>query len=134
MISFEDYRNMDGTELAAQIKQGALSREEVLECAISRAKQVNPAINAIIHPYYDEARSYLQKNQSDGVLAGVPMLLKDLVGEVKGWVTQNGTAAYNRTPAQSTSSLYGIVHDGEWMHIGTIDAIAHVESHLKSLI
>ena len=36
--------------------------------------------------------------------------------------------------AQSTSSLYGIVHDGEWMHIGTIDAIAHVESHLKSLI
>ncbi len=118
MISFEDYRNMDGTELAAQIKQGALSREEVLECAISRAKQVNPAINAIIHPYYDEARSYLQKNQSDGVLAGVPMLLKDLVGEVKGWVTQNGTAAYNRTPAQSTSSLFKRYSDMGLVFIG----------------
>lgn len=36
--------------------------------------------------------------------------------------------------AQSTDSLYGIVHDGEWMHIGTIDAMARIESHLKSLI
>ena len=36
--------------------------------------------------------------------------------------------------AQSTSNLYGIVHDGEWMHIGTIDAMASIESHLKSLI
>ena len=36
--------------------------------------------------------------------------------------------------AHSTSNLYGIVHDGEWMHIGTIDAMENIESHLKSRI
>ena len=33
--------------------------------------------------------------------------------------------------AQSTDGLYGIVHDGAWMHVGTLDAVANVDSYLS---
>jgi len=35
--------------------------------------------------------------------------------------------------AQTAGGLYGLVHDGEWMHIGTVDAVTHSENHLESL-
>ena len=35
--------------------------------------------------------------------------------------------------AQTTGGLYGLVHDGEWMHVGTVDALTHIENHLESL-
>ena len=35
--------------------------------------------------------------------------------------------------AQSTDGLYGIVHDGAWMHVGTLNAVASVDSHLSLL-
>jgi len=106
MISFEEYRNMDATELASQIRKGSLSREEVLECAIRRSVQVNPKINAVVTPYYEEARNYAKCSQNDAALSGVPILLKDLVGEVKGWITGNGTAAQRRERALKTSTLF----------------------------
>ncbi|MDF1746793.1 MAG: amidase family protein [Gimesia sp.] len=106
MISFEEYRNMDATELASQIRKGALSREEVLECAIERSVQVNPKINAVVTPYYDEARKYTKCDHGDAVLSGVPVLLKDLVGEVKGWTTGNGTAAHRKESSLATSTLF----------------------------
>ena len=42
MIGFDEYRQLDGTEIALQIAKGNLNGGEVLECAISRAKEVNP--------------------------------------------------------------------------------------------
>jgi len=35
--------------------------------------------------------------------------------------------------AQTAGGLYGLVHDGEWMHIGTVEAVTNSENHLKSL-
>ena len=35
--------------------------------------------------------------------------------------------------AQETGHLFGVVHDGEWMHVGTMDAMARIENHLKLL-
>ena len=106
MIGFDEYRQLDGTEIALQIAKGNLNGGEVLECAISRAKEVNPKINAIVTPYYEQARSYMQSGLPSGPLTGVPMLLKDLVGELKGYVTGNGTAACKYEVAKRTSTLY----------------------------
>ncbi|SVE55922.1 uncharacterized protein METZ01_LOCUS508776, partial [marine metagenome] len=36
--------------------------------------------------------------------------------------------------AEAVGRLYGVVHDGEWMHVGTVDAITQIESHPKLLI
>ena len=48
-MRFEEYRRHDAISLAALIAKREVSAEEVLETAIARAEQVNPAINAIVH-------------------------------------------------------------------------------------
>ncbi|MBA53113.1 MAG: amidase [Pseudomonadales bacterium] len=106
MMRFDEYRQLDGTEIALQIGNGNLHKDEVLECAIARAVEVNPKINAIVTPYFDQARSYIQSDLPKGPFMGVPVLLKDLVGELKGFVTGNGTAVCKYDVAKRTSTLY----------------------------
>ena len=55
-MRFDEYRRHDATALAGLIAKGEVSAKEVLETAIARAEQVNPAINAIVHKQYDQAR------------------------------------------------------------------------------
>jgi amidase len=55
-MRFEEYRKQDAVSLAGLIAKRQVSAEEVLEAAIVRAEQVNPAINAIVHKQYAQAR------------------------------------------------------------------------------
>ena len=55
-MRFDEYRKHDATALAGLIAKREVSAGEVLETAIARAEQVNPAINAIVHKQYDQAR------------------------------------------------------------------------------
>ena len=71
-MRFDEYRRHDATALAGLIAKGEVSAKEVLETAIARAEQVNPAINAIVHKQYDRARSAVAAGLPDGPLKGVP--------------------------------------------------------------
>ena len=77
-MRFEEYRKHDAVSLAGLIAKREVSAEEVLETAISRAEQVNPAINAIVHKQYGQARKAVAAGLPDGPLRGVPYLIKDL--------------------------------------------------------
>src|SRR5262245_41049794 len=55
-MRFDEYRRHDATALAGLIAKGEVSAKEVLETAIARAEAVNPAINAVVHKQYDQAR------------------------------------------------------------------------------
>ena len=84
-----DYLQCDATELATRIKNRDVSASEALEAAIARADKVNPKINAIVTPMYDEARAQARSGVS-GPLGGVPFLIKDL-NYVKGVRTTLGS-------------------------------------------
>ena len=77
-MRFDEYRRQDATALASLIAKKEVSAKEVLEAAIARAEQVNPAINAIVHKQYDRARSAVAQGLPSGLLSGVPFLIKDL--------------------------------------------------------
>jgi Asp-tRNA(Asn)/Glu-tRNA(Gln) amidotransferase A subunit family amidase len=77
-MRFEEYRRHDATALADLIARREVTAKEVLEVAIARAGQVNPAINAIVHKQYDQARSAVAAGLPGGPLRGVPYLIKDL--------------------------------------------------------
>jgi len=77
-MRFEEYRQHDATSLAELIAKREVSVEEVLETAIARAEQVNPAINAIVHKQYEQARKAVAVRLPEGPLKGVPFLIKDL--------------------------------------------------------
>src|SRR5260370_30211162 len=77
-MRFEEYRKHDAISLAGLIAKRQVSAQEVLENAIARAEQVNPAINAIVHKQYEQARKAVAAGLPEGPLKGVPYLIKDL--------------------------------------------------------
>lgn len=69
--------DLDATGQAELLRSGEISAAEAVEAAIAACEALNPELNAVIHPAYDEARDVAP--QRTGPLAGVPMLTKDLV-------------------------------------------------------
>lgn len=85
-----DYAACDATELAARVRRGEVRPEDLVEKAIAAIEAVNPALNAVMHPMYDAARA-AAKALPDGRFRGVPMVVKDYDGLVKGEPFTAGT-------------------------------------------
>jgi amidase len=82
-ISASDISTLDATAQSDLVRRKEMSAVELVQSAIERIEQLNPSLNAVVTPMFDEA---LQAARSDptGPFAGVPYLLKDLVVECKG--------------------------------------------------
>jgi amidase len=74
----DDFARLDATAQAELVRSGEVSAAELVEAAIERCERLNPEINAVIHPLYDEGRAASSNGQGEGPFAGVPFLLKDL--------------------------------------------------------
>ena len=79
----------DGVELAHLVQEGKASPTELLEDAISRANNLNPSLNAIIHRLDEQAHTRAKKMSEqdapeDANLWGVPFLTKDLTVMTEG--------------------------------------------------
>ncbi len=90
-MSFPEYSDHDGLGLAALVAKGEVSAPEVVEAAIERIERHNPAINAVVHKAYDEARAAAAGPLPDGPFKGVPFLVKDLLIAVAGWPRTSGS-------------------------------------------
>ncbi len=91
MSHFKDYDRYDGLGLAELVRKKEISPAELVEEAIRRIEQVNPQINAVIHPMYDLARQQVAQGLPEGPFQGVPFLLKDLLAHHAGVPTQGGS-------------------------------------------
>jgi len=94
-MNFEEYRQHDALGLAARVAAGEVSAAELLELAIERAEAVNPAVNGLIIPLYEQARERAAGALS-GPFAGVPMLVKDLFQEIGGAPAYFGNKALKK--------------------------------------
>jgi amidase len=75
----DDLARMDATDQAELVRAGKMSAAELVEAAIARIEKVNPELNAVIHPLFEEARREAAGELPDGPFRGVPMVLKDLL-------------------------------------------------------
>ena len=90
---FEGYAGKDGLALGELVRRGEVSALELLETAIARAESVNPGINAIVFRFYEQARDAAKRfKPKDEPFAGVPLLLKDILGDCAGVPTRFGAA------------------------------------------
>src|ERR1700761_4046113 len=87
---FGEYDACDALDLAALVARREVSAEELLDAAIARAEQVNPAINALSQRLYDHGRTAIRTGLPQGPFTGVPFLLKDVSVLLAGEVTTFG--------------------------------------------
>jgi amidase len=92
MISDAEYLQHDGVGLAELVRRGDVKGSELLEVAIRRAAALNPRLNAIVMPMYEQARERAA-GVLTGAFAGVPFLLKDLKQDYAGVHTSWGSRA-----------------------------------------
>src|SRR5437764_4088606 len=86
----DDLARMDATDQAELVRTGKMSAAELIEAAIARIEKVNPELNAVIHPLFDDARKEAAGRLPDGPFTGVPMVLKDLICHTAGQPLHEG--------------------------------------------
>jgi amidase len=82
-LRLPEYDQLDALALAALVARREVSAAELLEAALERADARNPALNAIVARYDDEARARARGPLPAGPLSGVPFLLKDVLAAWK---------------------------------------------------
>ncbi|WP_113929252.1 amidase family protein [Bacillus sp. P14.5] len=80
----DEYDKYDGLGLAALVKEGDVSPDELLSSAIDRIEKLNPGLNAVINKMYEEAQKALKTIDLNRTFAGVPILLKNAQQDIKG--------------------------------------------------
>lgn len=110
-ISASDYQAMDAWDMARAVRAGELTGEDLLVAAMARCDLVNPRVQAVNMRHDAYARALLAQRRtggaaSQGSLAGVPILVKDLNSYLQGTSTSNGSRLFkDAPPAAQTSTL-----------------------------
>ena len=104
-MSFPEYEDYDAIGLGELIARSEISPAELLKAAIERVEHLNPAINAVCHTWYDEARGVIEAGLPAGPFSGVPYLLKDLHVLYAGQPISNGCRYWHGTVADHDSTI-----------------------------
>lgn len=75
---------LDATDQAALVRTGEITTSELVSSTIERIRRLNPTLNAVITPAYQQAMDAVSAGLPEGPFTGVPYLLKDLVVEAAG--------------------------------------------------
>ena len=135
-MPIQGYSNYDAVGLAELVASGQVTPAELLEEAISRVERVNGEINAVVYPYYDEARARALSGLPEGPLRGVPFLLKDLYVLYAGQPMSNGSrmfegyvpdhdSAMTRRYKAAGLSIFGRSTSPEFGITATTESIVH---------
>ena len=90
----DETRWMDAVDQAALVAKGEVTPIELLDAAIARIEETDPALNALTITWFDHARRLAADPAlPDGPFRGVPFLLKDLYTAFAGQTLSNGNVA-----------------------------------------
>lgn len=94
---------LDATGVAERIRRGEISAAEAQAAAVSRLQRVNPALNALVLPTFDNP-AQRPAQTGPGPFAGVPTVIKDNV-DILGLPTRYGSRAVPGHPARQDSEF-----------------------------
>jgi amidase len=92
-MSHDELAFLDATAQAELVRRKELKPIDLVDAAIERIERLNPELNAVVTPMYEQARETAKKKLPDGPFTGVPFLLKDL-GATYGGVRQTMGSAF----------------------------------------
>ena len=88
----QDIAVLDATAQAAMVRRKQVKPIELVDAAIARVERLNAALNAVVIPMFELARTAAAGSLPDGPFRGVPFLLKDLLASYGGVRTTAGSA------------------------------------------
>ncbi len=91
MAKLDDFAFLDATAQAELVRRREVKAIELVDAAIERIERLNPTLNAVVTPMYEQARAAATAELPDGPFAGVPFLLKDLLAAYGGVRMTSGT-------------------------------------------
>jgi amidase len=83
---------MDATAQAELVRRREMTPLELVDAAIERIERLNPVLNAVVTPMYEQAREAASRGLPQGPFTGVPFLLKDLLSSYASVRTTAGSA------------------------------------------
>jgi amidase len=103
MTDMKELESLDAVALAELVRKKEVQAIELIDATIERIERLNPKLNAVITPMYEQARKEASDTISDGIFAGVPFLLKDFLAEYAGIRLTEGSAFLREfVPAQDS--------------------------------
>ncbi len=84
MAKLDAFVDLDATAHAELVRRREVKPIELVDAAIERIERLNPTLNAVITPMYEEARAIAKGELPDGPFTGVPFLLKDIYASYAG--------------------------------------------------
>jgi amidase len=103
-VRHDEYLAHDATALAAAVACGDVSARILLDLALAQLARVQPRINAVNRLLEAQARAQLE-GPLRGALAGVPLLIKDVVQDYAGVPTGYGSRAMARVVPREHSAI-----------------------------
>ncbi len=81
----DEFAFLDATAQADLVRRGQVHPRELVDAAISRIERLDPVLNAVITPLFEQARAQAESpTLPDGPFRGVPLLLKDFLCQTAG--------------------------------------------------
>ena len=91
MGTVSEYARLDALAMADLVRRREVSATDLLDSALERVDRLNPRLNAIVHRLESYARNAIAAGLPEGLFTGVPLVVKDLDGEVGGTPYQCGS-------------------------------------------
>lgn len=88
----DDFAFMDAIAQAQLVRRREVTALELVDATIQRMERLNPALNAVVTPMYEQARAVAMDKLPPGPFAGVPFLLKDVIAFCRGTRSTWGSA------------------------------------------
>lgn len=94
-MRIDEYVQHDGLGLAALVRAGEVTADELLDTALAQVAATDEAIAAVVHVQETIARRAITDGLPDGPFTGVPFLLKDLGCEAVDFPSSMGSRLYD---------------------------------------
>ncbi|WP_119303797.1 amidase [Dongia deserti] len=104
-MKIAEYAELDAVGIAALVRTGEISAREVTEAAIAAVEKLDPVLNALVLKDPESAREHAKHTATQGALAGVPFLVKDICVHVREWPTTLSSRFFAEAPAQPDSEI-----------------------------
>ena len=118
-LSLNEYRNISALDLAKKVRDGVVTKDELIDYALTVIEETNPDLNNVISLRIEEARKEADELEDTGQpFYGVPLLVKGMGHEIEGASNTFGLSFTEEFVADATSPFVEAFREAGFVILG----------------